>query len=87
MFLLTPKDLLNISVTNFSGDLDIQIFDLAGILVASSNKSKINIASFAKGVYLVKVVYGEITNVVKIIKPDFQYSCGDILVYLVNFEL
>ncbi|MBD00662.1 MAG: hypothetical protein CL841_04850 [Crocinitomicaceae bacterium] len=62
------KDLLNISVTNFSGDLDIQIFDLAGILVASSKKNKINIESFAKGIYLVKVVYGKITNVVKIIK-------------------
>ena len=62
------KDLLNISIANFSGNLDIQIFDLAGVLVASSKKSKINIESFAKGIYLVKVVYGNVTNVVKIIK-------------------
>ena len=62
------KDLLNISITNFNGNLDVQIFDLAGVLVASSNKSKINIESFSKGIYLVKVVYGNETNVVKIIK-------------------
>ena len=62
------KDLLNISITNFNGNLDVQIFDLAGVLIASSNKSKINIESFSKGIYLVKVVYGNETNVVKIIK-------------------
>ena len=62
------KDLLKISVANFNGNLHIQIFDLAGVLVASSNKSKINIESFSKGIYLVKVVYGNETNVVKIIK-------------------
>ena len=62
------KDLLNISITNFNGNLDVQIFDLAGVLVASSNKSKINIESFSKGIYLLKVVYGNETNVVKIIK-------------------
>ena len=62
------KDLLNISITNFNGNLDVQIFDLAGVLIASSNKSKINIEFFSKGIYLVKVVYGNETNVVKIIK-------------------
>ena len=62
------KDLLKISVANFNGNPDIKIFDLAGVLVASSNKSKINIESFSKGIYLVKVVYGNETNVVKIIK-------------------
>ena len=68
------KDLLNISITNFNGNITTEIFDLTGVLVASSNKSKINIASFSKGVYLVKVVYGDIINVVKIISTDFQYS-------------
>jgi hypothetical protein len=62
------RDLLKISVANFNGNLNIKIFDLAGVLVASSNKSKINIESFSKGIYLVKVVYGNETNVVKIIK-------------------
>ena len=55
-------------ITNFNGNITTEIFDLTGVLVASSNKSKINIASFSKGVYLVKVVYGDLTNVVKIIK-------------------
>ena len=45
-----------------------EIFDLTGVLVASSKKSKINIASLSKGVYLVKVFYGIETKVVKIIK-------------------
>ena len=62
------KDLLKISTANFNGNLDVQIFDLAGVLVANSNKSKINIESFSKGIYLVKVVYGNEINVVKIIK-------------------
>ena len=66
------KDLLNISITNFNGNITTEIFDLTGVLVASSNKSKINIASFSKGVYLVKVVYGDIINVVKIIKYWFS---------------
>ena len=62
------KDLLNISITNFNGNMAAEIFDLTGLLVASSKKSKINIASLSKGVYLVKVFYGNETKVVKIIK-------------------
>jgi hypothetical protein len=62
------KDLLNISISNFNDNITTEIFDLTGVLVASSNKNKINIASFSKGVYLVKVVYDDVLNVVKIIK-------------------
>ena len=62
------KDLLNISITNFKGSIAVEIFDLTGLLVASSNKNKINIASFPKGIYLVKVVYGKKSKVVKVIK-------------------
>ena len=62
------KDLLNISISNFNDNITTEIFDLTGFLVASSNKNKINIASFSKGVYLVKVVYDDVINVVKIIK-------------------
>ena len=62
------KDLLNISVTNFNGIVATEIFDLTGHLIASSNKSRINIASFPRGVYLIKVAYGNVSNVVKVIK-------------------
>ena len=62
------KDLLNISITNFNGSIATEIFDLTGLLVASSNKNKINIASLPKGIYLVKVVYGNKSKVVKVIK-------------------
>ena len=76
------KDLLNISISNFNDNITTEIFDLTGVLVASSNKSKINIASFSKGVYLVKVVYGDVTNVVKIIKYWFSiFSRGYISLF------
>ena len=66
------KDLLNISISNFNGNIATEIFDLTGVLVASSNKRKINITSFSKRIYLVKVVYGNKTKVVKIIKSWFS---------------
>jgi len=62
------KDLLNISISNFNGDIATEIFDISGMLVGSSKKNQINIAYFSKGVYLVKVFYGNKTKVIKIIK-------------------
>ena len=57
-------------VVSYDDPETTEIFDLTGVLVASSNKSKINIASFSKGVYLVKVVYGDIINVVPLSKVE-----------------
>ena len=79
------KDLLNISVTNFNGIVATEIFDLTGHLIASSNKSRINIASFPRGVYLIKVAYGNVSNVVKVIKDWFSvlnYSYNVLFNYL-----
>lgn len=62
------KDLLNISISNFNGNIATEIFDISGMLVGSSKKNQINIASFSKGVYIVKVFYGNKSKVIKIIK-------------------
>ena len=62
------QNLLNISLKNFNGNVAVKIFDLMGSLVLSSSKSEINVESFPKGIYLVKVTYGNQTKIIKIIK-------------------
>lgn len=68
-----PKGLFNIQVEQYSGDLDIQIFDLTGRSVYSlkevnfNNQKTINLNQLQKGVYIIKLKNETINYTEKII--------------------
>ncbi|MDG1842200.1 MAG: T9SS type A sorting domain-containing protein [Crocinitomicaceae bacterium] len=45
--------------TNFSGEIELSLFNLSGELICFSNSKKINTKSLKSGVYLIKVALGE----------------------------
>ncbi len=66
------SDELNISLQNYSGEMDIQIYNIIGSLVYSersniNNSHKIPLSGIDSGIYFVKITYGDYSNTQKII--------------------
>ena len=60
-FVLYPNPFQNQLVlnTNYSGEIELSLFNLSGELICVSNSKKINTKSLKSGVYLIKVALGE----------------------------
>ncbi len=59
---------ITISVNNFNGNIKIEVYDLIGNRLQISNESTISLRDYAKGIYLLRVTYGDRVEVVKAIK-------------------
>ena len=57
-----------ISVNNFNGNIQSEVYDLIGNRLQTSNETTISLIDFAKGIYIIKVTYGDIVEEVKVIK-------------------
>ena len=62
------KETVFIELGNYQGNINVKVYDLMGILVASSTSRRINIQSFPTGVYLFEIKYQGKTEVKKVIK-------------------
>ena len=62
------KENINISVDNFNGNIKTEVFDLIGNKLQTTNKTTISLRDYCKGIYLLKVAYGDRVEEVKIIK-------------------
>jgi hypothetical protein len=49
------ENIVNIEVGNYNGKINTRIYDMIGNLILQTEKNSINISSFSKGIYLVKV--------------------------------
>jgi endonuclease I len=63
---------LNISVQNYSGEINVQIYNIIGNLVYSEKSNindnhKISLSEIDSGIYFVKITYGNFSNTQKII--------------------
>ena len=59
---------INISVDNFNGNIQIEVYDLIGNKLQTSNESTISLRNYSKGIYILKVAYGDKVKEVKVIK-------------------
>ena len=59
---------INISVENFNGYFKAELYDLIGNKLQSSTETTINLRDYAKGVYILKVAYGDRSGEIKVIK-------------------
>lgn len=59
---------VTIDIKNYSGEKTISVFDLMGNQIFTTNKTKVEVGDFAKGIYLFKVSYGSKTDVIKVLK-------------------
>ena len=59
---------ITISIENFNGNIQTEVYDLIGNRLQSTNETTISLQDYARGIYLLKVTYGDIVEEVKVIK-------------------
>jgi hypothetical protein len=59
---------ITISVNNFNGNIKTEIYDLIGNRLQTTNETTISLRDYARGIYLLKVAYGNRVEEVKVIK-------------------
>ena len=62
------KDEITISVNNFKGNIKTQIYDLIGNMLLLTSETTISLQDYARGIYLLKVAYGDSFEEIKVIK-------------------
>ncbi len=59
-----------IKTQNNTNELTIQIFNMSGVLLKTTNNKQLNLETYANGVYLLKINYRNSVENIKIIKQD-----------------
>ena len=62
------KENINISLINFKGNIQTEVFDLIGNSLETTNETTISLRNYSKGIYVLKVAYGDRLQEVKVIK-------------------
>jgi len=62
------KEKINISVDNFNENIQTEVFDLIGNKLQTTNETTISLRDYSKGVYILKVAFGDSVEEVKVIK-------------------
>ena len=59
---------ITISIDNFNGNIQTEVYDLIGNKLQTSNETTISLRDYSKGIYILKVAYGDKVNEVKVMK-------------------
>ena len=59
---------ITISVSNYNGNIKTEVYDLIGHRLQTTNETTISLQDYARGIYLLKVAYGDREEEVKVIK-------------------
>ena len=62
------KENITISIENFSGNILTKVYDLIGNELQITNENTISLKDYAKGVYILKISFGDTAKEVKVIK-------------------
>ena len=59
---------ITISINNFNGNIQTEVYDLIGNILQLTNKTTISLRDYARGIYILNVAYGDRVEEVKVIK-------------------
>ena len=62
------NDNITVSVINHNGNIQTEVYDLIGHRLQTTNETTISLQDYARGIYLLKVAYGDRVEEVKVIK-------------------
>tara|TARA_B100000963_G_scaffold343100_1_gene344589 strand:- start:404 stop:1555 length:1152 start_codon:yes stop_codon:yes gene_type:complete len=62
------KENVTISAENINGNIQTEVFDLIGNKLQVTNETTISLRGYSKGIYILKVAYGDRVQEVKVIK-------------------
>jgi sugar lactone lactonase YvrE len=57
-----------IRINNFNGNIQTEVYDLIGNKMQITNETKISLRDYSKGIYILKLAYGDKVKEVKVIK-------------------
>ena len=59
---------ITISIENYNGNIQTEVYNLIGNKLQTTNKTTISLIDYSKGIYILKVAYGDRVEEVKVIK-------------------
>ena len=62
------NDLITLDINGYNGSIQIQVYDLSGRLLQTTNNTTISLKNYEKGIYVFKVSYGNVTEELKVVK-------------------
>ena len=62
------KEDINISIENFNGNIQTEVYDLIGNKLQTTSETTVSLEEYTKGIYILKVAYGDKLQKVKVIK-------------------
>ena len=61
-------DQIIIDIKGCNGPLNVEVYDLQGRLLESTKNTKVSLKKHAKGIYVLKVSYGEVTEEIRVLR-------------------
>ena len=62
------SDQITIDIKGYNGGVNVEIYDLQGRLLETISNTKVSLKNHAKGIYVFKVTYGEVTEEVRVVR-------------------
>ncbi len=62
------NDLITLDINGYNGTVNIEIYDLQGKLLETTNTTTISLKKYSKGIYVFKVSYGDKVEEIKVVK-------------------
>ena len=62
------SDIVNIDIDGYSGNFQIELYDFKAKLLLTSTNNKISIKDYPKGLYFMKITYGNMEKKIKLTK-------------------
>lgn len=61
-------NLITLDINGYNGIVNVEVYDLQGRLLQTTNSTTINLKGYTKGIYVFRVAYGDIVENLKVIK-------------------
>jgi hypothetical protein len=62
------SDQITLDIKGYSGVINVHVYDLQGRLLETTNSTKVSLKKHAKGIYVLKVSYGEVIEEVRVVR-------------------
>jgi hypothetical protein len=62
------NDLIALDINGYNGSVNVEVFDLSGRLLKSTNNTTVSLKDYTKGIYVFKISYGDRVEELKVVK-------------------
>ena len=62
------SDQIAIDIKGYNGPVNIEVYDLQGSLLETTTNTTVSLKKHAKGIYVFRVSYGDITEMVRVVR-------------------